>query len=106
MARLQVTLLGGFEARIIPGEPLGIANRKTRALLVYLALPAGRAHSRDKLAGLLWSDRGDEQARNSLRQAIAELGQALGDVAPSPLVKKRDTVALDPQAVEVDAIVF
>jgi len=53
MARLQLTLLGGFEARIIPGEPLDIANRKTRALLAYLALPTGRAHSRDKLTALL-----------------------------------------------------
>src|SRR5215469_5449493 len=106
MARLQLTLLGGFEARIIPGEPLDIATRKTRALLAYLALPTGRAHSRDKLTGLLWSDRGDEQARNSLRQALAELVRALAGVEPSPLVKGRDTLALDPQAVEVDAIAF
>jgi TolB-like protein/Tfp pilus assembly protein PilF len=106
MARLQLTLLGGFEARIIPGEPLDIANRKTRALLAYLALPTGRAHSRDKLTGLLWSDRGDEQARNSLRQAIAELSRALAAVEPLPLVKGRDTLALDPQAIEVDAMVF
>ena len=106
MARLQLTLLGGFDARIIPGEPLDIATRKTRALLAYLALPTGRAHSRDKLTGLLWSDRGDEQARNSLRQALAELVRALAGVEPSPLVKGRDTLALDPQAVEVDAIAF
>jgi TolB-like protein len=106
MARLHLTLLGGFEARIIPGEPLDIANRKTRALLAYLALPTGRVHSRDKLMGLLWSDRGDEQARNSLRQALAELGRVLAGVEPSPLVKGRDTLALDPRAVEVDAIAF
>ncbi|HKF61610.1 MAG TPA: BTAD domain-containing putative transcriptional regulator [Dongiaceae bacterium] len=106
MARLQLTLLGGFEARIIPGEPLDIANRKTRGLLAYLALPTGRAHSRDKLTGLLWSDRGDEQARNSLRQALAELVRVLAGVEPAPLVKGRDTLALDPQAVEVDAIAF
>jgi TolB-like protein/Tfp pilus assembly protein PilF len=104
MARLQLTLLGGFEARIIPGEPLDIATRKTRALLAYLALPTGRAHSRDKLTAVLWSDRGDEQARNSLRQTLAELVRVLARVEPSPLVK--DTLALDPRAVEVDAIAF
>jgi DNA-binding SARP family transcriptional activator len=106
MARLQLTLLGGFEARIIAGEPLDIATRKTRALLAYLALPTGRAHSRDKLMGLLWSDRGDEQARNSLRQTLAELVRVLAGVEPSPLLKGRDTLALDPKAVEVDAITF
>ena len=106
MPRLQLKLLGGYEIRIAGGEPLDIATRKTRALLAYLALPTGRAHTREKLAGLLWSDRGDEQARNSLRQAIAELGRELASVEPAPLVKGRDTLALDPQAVEVDAVAF
>ena len=106
MLRLHLKLLGGFEARIGPGEPLDIAARKTRALLAYLALPAGRAHPRDKLTGLLWSDRGDEQARNSLRQALTELGRILAGIEPSPLVKRHDSLSLDPQAVEVDAMHF
>ena len=106
MGRLRLKLLGGFEARIVSGPVLDIAARKTRALLAYLALPTGRTHSRDKLVGLLWSDRGDEQARNSLRQALTELGKALGAVGPSPLVKQRDSLALDPTTVEVDALEF
>src|SRR5262244_2937225 len=106
MLRLRLKVLGGFEARIGPGQPLDIATRKARALLAYLALPAGRAHSRDKLVGLLWSDRGDEQARNSLRQALVELGRALIDIEPPPLIKARDTLALDPKTVEVDALSF
>jgi TolB-like protein/tetratricopeptide (TPR) repeat protein len=106
MLRLRLKVLGGFEARIDPGEPLDIAARKTRALLAYLALPPGRAHARDKLTGLLWSDRGDEQARNSLRQALTELGRILTGIEPSPLVKGRDTLSLDPEAVEVDAVLF
>src|SRR5262245_38102978 len=106
VGRLHVKVLGGFDARIGSEGPLDIANRKTRALLAYLALPAGRAHSRDKLTGLLWSDRGDEQARNSLRQALAELGRALAAVAPAALIKGRDTLALDPRAAEIDAQQF
>jgi len=106
LRRLQLKLLGGFEARIVSGPVLDIAARKTRALLAYLALPTGRSHARDKLVGLLWSDRGDEQARNSLRQALTELGKALGAVEPSPLVKQRDSLALDPANVEVDALIF
>ena len=106
MLRLRLKILGGFEARIGPGQPLDIAIRKTRALLAYLAVPAGRAHTRDKLASLLWSDRGDEQARNSLRQALTELGRILADIEPSPLVKRRDILLLDPEAVEVDAMLF
>ncbi len=106
MAGLRLNLLGGFEVRLASGEPLDIAAKKTRALLAYLALPAGRSHSRDKLVGLLWSDRADEQARNSLRQALTELTRALALVEPPPLVKRRDTLALDGGAVEVDALLL
>ena len=106
MPGLHLKLLGGFEARLASGQPLDIAARKTRALLAYLALPTGRPHSRDKLVGLLWSDRSDEQARNSLRQALAELTRALSAFEPSPLVKGRDTLALDAGAVEVDALLL
>jgi len=94
MPRLQVNILGGFQARLSSGNTLDIAARKTRALLAFLALPAGREHSRDKLMSLLWSDRSNEQARNSLRQALTELGRALGAgetslLRPSGLVTTR-----------------
>ena len=106
MHRFQLKLLGGFDSRLASGPVLDIAARKTRALLAYLALPAGRAHTRDKLVGLLWSDRADEQARSSLRQALTELGKAFGAAEPLPLIKARDTVALDPAIVGVDALDF
>src|SRR5262245_58687964 len=106
MPRLQLKLLGGFEVRLTPGPVVEIVAKKTRALLAYLAMPAGRAHSRDKLGGLLWGDRGDKQARDSLRQALSELGRSLGSLNPSPLIKVRDTIALDVGGVEVDAMEF
>ncbi len=106
MLRLQLTLLGGFQARLEPGKLLDISAKKTRGLLAYLALPPGREHSRDKLMGLLWSDRGDKQARSSLRQALTELSQEFGSDGASLLVKGRDTLALDPNATEVDAVLF
>ena len=48
MPRLQLKVLGGFEARIGPAGKLDIVTRKTRALLAYLALPPGRPHTRNK----------------------------------------------------------
>jgi len=66
-ALLRIKLLGGFGAGRAQGLAVEIAARKTRALLAYLALAAGRPQGRDKLANLLWSDRGDKQARDSLR---------------------------------------
>jgi hypothetical protein len=52
-ARVTLRLLGGFRAHFGPGPALVLPTRKAQALLAYLALPAGRAHPRDKLATLL-----------------------------------------------------
>jgi DNA-binding SARP family transcriptional activator len=56
MARLIVTLLGGFRARLESGIPLALPTRKAQALPAYLAVPPGSAHPRDKLASLLWGN--------------------------------------------------
>jgi TolB-like protein len=106
MPRLALSLLGGFQARLEPDKPLDIVAKKTRGLLAYLALPPGRAHSRDKLMNLFWSDRGVDQARSSLRQALSQLGQAFGQEGATLLLKGRDTLALDSDATEVDAVLF
>jgi DNA-binding SARP family transcriptional activator len=53
MARLTLTLLGGFRAHLDPGAPLASPTQKAQALLAYLALPPGHADPRDKLASLL-----------------------------------------------------
>lgn len=104
MPRLHLDMLGGFRARHGSGQSVQVATKKTRALLAFLAMPAGRAHARDKLAGLLWSDRGDKQARDSLRQALTELRAAMSDT--QTIVTDHDTVALDAAAVEVDTAAF
>jgi TolB-like protein/Flp pilus assembly protein TadD len=99
---LQITLLNGFHVAAASGKTIEIAAKKTRALLAYLALPAGRQHTRDELADLLWSDRGDKQARASLRQAIVELRRDFDTAATSPLILDHDKVAVDAATVEVD----
>jgi TolB-like protein/DNA-binding SARP family transcriptional activator/cytochrome c-type biogenesis protein CcmH/NrfG len=106
MARLRLTLLGGFEARSASGARLDIPIRKAQGLLAYLALQPGKAVPREKLAGLLWSERGETQAQGSLRQTLTVLRKALAPVEPPALVIDRNSVALDPEAVEVDAVRF
>lgn len=61
------------------GGDLKLRGRKTRALLAYLAFHPGKPISRERLTGLLWGDRGEEQARASLRQAILELKPLAGE---------------------------
>jgi TolB-like protein/Tfp pilus assembly protein PilF len=106
VASIRLKLLGGFEVQRVAGPVIGLSAKKTRALLAYLTLAVGRAHGRDKLADLLWSDRSDKQARDSLRQAIAELREAFTDCQPAPLATDHELLAVDPAAIEVDALEF
>src|SRR5215469_3222733 len=58
------------------GILLSLDTRKALALLAYLTLRDER-HSRDHLAGLLWPEYPQSQARASLRRTLSVLHQAL-----------------------------
>jgi TolB-like protein len=58
------------------------------------------------LASVLWSDRSDKQARDSLRQALTELRRSLEAAGPLPLVIERDLVSLDRPAIGSDVDAF
>src|SRR5512136_1682333 len=79
MPHLALHLLGPFQA-LLDGQPIaGFESNKVRALLAYLAVEADRPHSRDELIGLLWPEQPDVTARANLRQALANLRNAIGD---------------------------
>jgi TolB-like protein/DNA-binding SARP family transcriptional activator/Tfp pilus assembly protein PilF len=75
---LRLKLLGQF-ALTSAGRNIVLPGRKSRALLAFLACNAGRRHSRDRLIGLLWGERFEDQARQSLRHALTTLRKALGE---------------------------
>lgn len=106
MARLTLTLLGGFHAQMTSGTAAALPTRKAQALLAYLALPPGRAHPRDKLAALLWGDMLEPQARSGLRQALFALRKVLNATDPPGLRVQSGTVALDPAGIAVDVAAF
>jgi DNA-binding SARP family transcriptional activator len=106
MASLHVKLLGGFEALDGSGAEPGPLGRKAQATLAVLALNPGTAQSRERLIALLWSDRGESQARGSLRHTLTELRKAFAGLDPPPLITDRETVCIDPSAVEVDTVTF
>src|SRR5438105_1784542 len=79
---LELRLLGQFDVRL--GEvSIGIPSRPAQSLLAYLALTAGTAHRRERLAGMLWPDVEDDSARASLRQALWRIRKALEARLPS-----------------------
>jgi TolB-like protein len=106
VAALHISLLGGFEAHLGSGEVLPLKGRKTQALVAYLALGPGQPRTREELVGLLWGDRGEEQARSSLRQSLSELRKALSDADDTLLIADRDAVSLNSDALDVDVSEF
>lgn len=98
MPRLKLNVLGPLQIALA-NEPIAkLESDKTRALLVYLAVEAARAHRRAALIGLLWSEAPEETARHNLRQALFNLRRALGDHTANPplLFITRDEIQFNP----------
>lgn len=67
----------GTAALVGNGIPIPL-RKKDLALLVYLRLEGRHGHSRGALAGLLWGNTREENARHSLTQALGRLRARLG----------------------------
>lgn len=106
MAVCKLTMLGGFSLISGDGSNIALPTRKDRLLLCYLGLNAGQAQSREKLYGLLWADRGEAQARGSLRQSLAALRDAFHAAGLDPLKSDRDTVTMVESGIAIDALDF
>jgi predicted ATPase len=101
--------LGTIEVTL-DGQPVtAFEYDKVRALLAYLAVEADRPHRRESLAGLLWPDRPEPNARKNLSQALSVLRQALGDhqASPSFLLITPQTLQFNPAGdYELDVTTF
>ncbi len=106
MSKLELILLGRFECLLSSDSRITLSMRKAEVLLAYLALTPGLRHPRERLINLLWSDRSDEQARNSLRQCLSSIKKSLGEIADLVLQVDRTTVCLVPELIEVDVLEF
>ena len=74
---------GSFVLRHPDGTASAPLGRKARAILAYCSTHADEHVSRDRIVELLWADRGDAQARGSLRQALFEIRRAAPDLIES-----------------------
>ncbi|HKP25070.1 MAG TPA: hypothetical protein VJV39_14480, partial [Dongiaceae bacterium] len=103
MARIRVSMLGGFAAVGPDGAPVPLPTRKAEAVLALLLCRSGEAQPRERLIGLLWGDRGDKQARHSLSQTLTAIRAAIGDTA-DPFIAERETLAIAAGAIGADVI--
>ena len=96
-------LLGGFEMRRATGEVVDILGQRDRALLAFLAIASGDTHPRERLAGMLWSEHGDRQARQ-LKQALLRRAAVSRSADHGALAPDRQSIGLDRDLVSVDAL--
>ncbi len=106
MTQARLELLGGFHLISGTGRHIDVPAKKNRALIGILAMAPRLEVTRDRLTGLLWSDRAEEQARNSLRQALVALRKDFAALDADPLVLNGDRVGLNTKLVGVDVVEF
>jgi WD40 repeat protein/serine/threonine protein kinase/DNA-binding SARP family transcriptional activator len=73
---LQVRLLGTYEV-FLKDRPIDLSSRPAQSLLAYLLLNPNQPVRREKLAGLIWPDSTESNARSSLRHALWRVRKSL-----------------------------
>ena len=99
---VTLRLIGQMEAWSRRNEGLLPSGRKARALLAILALSGGNPVLRCSAAALLWSRRGENEARASLRQELHALHSALAPANTEILLVTRYHLGLKPDVVWID----
>ncbi len=95
---VSLTLLGGLSVRAGDAE-IVFPTAKSRLLLAYLASTPGRLHPRGRLCSLFWEERGEEQARGSLRNALSHIRAAAGEAI---IVGNREAIGVQAGGIETD----
>ncbi len=103
MKTLSIKVFGRLKVSDEAAATLSVTGKKRQALLVYLCLNLERPSSREDLMALLWGERFEDQARQSLRECISRLRKALGG-DDGPLRADRNHVWLEREGVQVDAL--
>jgi predicted ATPase/DNA-binding SARP family transcriptional activator len=93
---LEVRFLGQFEV-LWGGKRLAIPTRNAQSLFAYLVLNEGIAHRREKLAGLLWPDSSEGNARSNLRHELWRMRKTLEIVEETLFLIDDLTITFQPR---------
>ena len=92
--RIRLNVLGGLVIVGPDGERLQFPMRHCGFVLAMLTATPDHRLRRETVAGHLWGERGEAQARASLRQTIHHLQKTLRDADSAALHVERDSLAL------------
>ncbi|MCA1371148.1 hypothetical protein I6F15_27845 [Bradyrhizobium sp. BRP14] len=104
----HIRLFGGLEVTSEEGQLVRFTTRKAALLFAALVLAGRRGHHRELLSEGFWPGRGEAQARNSLRQALADIRRRfpVGSNAAVSFEGDQETVALVAGPDEADIWLF
>lgn len=97
---LQVWLLGQFEIRV-EGRRAVIPSRAAQSLLAFLLMTAGTQHRREKLAGMLWPEMSEENARHNFRHELWRVRKSItppSPTSPEYILAEDFTIGFNPNA--------
>ena len=100
-AAYRMYLIGPFAITDPEGKVLTPKSQKSQAILAMLAVSLRGSRSRVWLRDKLWSDRPEDQASASLRQALLDIRKCLGN-ARDILVADKNTVSLRMDRIRLD----
>ena len=105
---VRVGVLGPLEVTDAAGRPVRVAGQRVRALLILLAMDAGRVISARSLIELLWPDERPVDAANALQSLVSRLRVALRQAGLPEGVVESSAVGyrLAASAAAVDALAF
>src|ERR1700691_6568546 len=105
---VRVGMLGALEVTDAAGRPVRVGGQRVRALLILLALDAGRVVSARSLIERLWPDERPTDAANALQSLVSRLRVALRQAGLPDGVLESSAVGyrLAASAASVDALAF
>jgi DNA-binding SARP family transcriptional activator len=97
----KINLIGAFSVQFNDvGKP--VLSRKLRAIVAYLCFRKDGSETRERLAGLLWSERDPDKARASLRQTVRDLHALFGPDAARIVSSSKLAIGLLRGGISVD----
>lgn len=100
--RLRLSLGNGFDLRLGNGERIELGSRKAQAIFAFIALSGTAVESRERVAGVFWSESDGDHARGSLRQCLKQLRDNLDAVRPGIVEIGRQDILVRRESVEID----
>lgn len=98
---VTLSVLGAMSVAI-GGREVRIKNRKSAALLAYVALSENFRETRERLVGIFWSESEEGKARGSLRQTLLELRASFAAAGFEGFRTDKLAVEFDRASVDVD----